>query len=201
MKTCPEGVKRRADVLYHNSFIGFQPPTDTSGSNKDCFVICIFDDSKLIADIEAIKKEAQCLTLCEDDWIGRDYLRVHWSEYNRIPVVLNTLLKRGHSFQTMTKGMPFFDAKKDKEFNRLILEEKVIQQTSELLSFRLVNIINHACCETWNYVTEEGKAFAKKLLEDPLMANRYDNERTNFYEWPLFTGEYDHETLIGPVAQ
>ena len=92
--------------------------------------------------------------------------------------------------------MPFFDAKKDKEFSIVALERKVITQVSELREFRLINMINDAHLESWNYVTEEGKAFAKSLREDPLLSHRYDTERTNFYEWELFTEVYDKETLV-----
>lgn len=190
---CPEKVKIRAAALYCNGFTGFQEP---DGGGKDCFVVCMFDDEKLIVDLEEIKKEAKSETLVNDDWIGRDYLRIHWTEHNRIPLVLNTLLKRGHSFQAMTKGMPFFDAKKDHEFSIVALEKKSMTQVSELLGYRLITMINDAYLEPWNYVTEEGKAFAKSLREDPLLSHRYDTERTNFYEWDLFTEPYDKETLV-----
>lgn len=191
LASCPADVKQRGLILHSNGFSGFQAP---DGPGKDCFGVCMFCDDSVMTDLEVIKKETGSHTLRNDDWIGRDYLVVHWSEHSRIPLILNALLKRGHSFQSMTKGLPSFDAEEDKEFNQAALEKKVMTQAKQLLSYRLVDLIDHALCEPWNYTTEEGKAFSKTLREDPLMW-RYDTERTNFYEWTIFTAPYNKETL------
>lgn len=188
---CPNDVKQRGEILNWNGFNGFQAP---DGCGKDCFVVCFFSDQSLINTIDEIKEETQCQSLTADDWIGRDYLRVHWRDHSRIPIVLNTLLKRGHNFQSATKGLPFFDHKKDTVFSLAVLEKKVIAQVNYLMEHRLIDMIDDAYCEAWNYVTEEGKVFARALKANPLMCH-YDNSRTNFYEWPIFK-DYDIATLM-----
>lgn len=191
MDSCPDDVKKRGEVLSWNGISGFQAP---DGGGKDCFVVCFIDinESSFADDLAAIKEETQCRSLTDDDWTGRDYLRVHWRDHSRIPLVLNALLKRGYDFQTATRGLPFFDSKKD-TFNLATLEKKGINNMNELLEMGLVDLINDAFCEEWNYTTEEGKAFARKLKADPRMY-RYDTTRTNFYEWPIFK-DYDPLTL------
>ena len=139
----------------------------------------------MINSIPAIREETQCHSLTDDDWIGRDYLRVHWRDHARIPLVLDTLLKRGYNFQAATKGLPSFKAKDDPIFSNGALEKKAIVTTEHLLEMGLVNMIDDAFCEEWNYTTDEGKAFARKLKADPRMW-RYDTTRTNFYEWSMF---------------
>lgn len=189
MDHCPDDVKKRGEILHSNGFSGFQAP---DGGGKDCFVVCFFDDESLIANLDEIKKETQCVSLCDDSYIGRDYLRVHWRDYSRISVVLNSLLKRGYSFQAATKGLPFFDV--DEEFSLAALERKAIAHVKEFLGLRLISMIDDAYCEEWNYASEEGKAFARELRANPLITHRYDDRRTNFYEWSIFAS-YDKETL------
>ena len=193
MDPCPCEVKNRAEILNCAGFSGFQAP---DGGGKDCFVVCLFSDDSLIVNLDAIKKETQCESLCDDEWIGRDYLRVHWRDHSRIPLLLNTLLKRGHSFQAATKGLPFFDAGEggDTVFSQIVLERKAMVHVEEFLNFRLIDMINDAYCEEWNYTSEEGKAFARELKANPLMIHRYDRNRTNFYETSLFKS-YDKATL------
>ena len=55
MKECPAEVIKRADILYYNSFSGFQGP---HGGGKDCFVLCYFDSEALIRDMDEIRKES-----------------------------------------------------------------------------------------------------------------------------------------------
>jgi hypothetical protein len=193
MDPCPCEVKTRAEILNCAGFSGFQAP---DGGGKDCFVVCLFSDDSLIANLNDIKKETQCASLCDDVWVGRDYLHVHWRDHSRIPIILNTLLKRGHSFQAATKGLPFFDAKEggDIVFSQIALDRKAMAHAKEFLDMRMFDMINDAYCEEWNYVSEEGKAFARELKANPLMCHRYGSCRTNFYEWKLFES-YDKATL------
>lgn len=193
---CPADVVRRAEILYHNGFMGFQGPP---GAGKSRFVLC-WTECFSEEEIAALRDASGAQTLRGDDWIGRDYLSVHWSEYGKRVAVLNAMLCRGHSFQTQTKGMPGFRVKEgDREFTYALLEKKVIAQCRSLLETRLVDLIDHACCEEWNYITEEGRAFARELRAHPLMY-RYDTERTDFYQWPIMQN-YDPETLLSLEMQ
>ncbi len=195
MQECPPDVVKRAEALYNNSFSGFQPP---HGGGKDCFVICYFDSKDLIKDMPEIRKESGCVSLVDDDWIGHAYLMLHWSEYAKITEVFNTLLKRGHSFSPRTKAQVSFSATKDSCFTMAAHEEKAIHKVRELIKMGLTDIVDDSFCEEWNYLTEEGKAFARSLRENPAMW-RYDTDRTNFYHWEIFKHD-DTETLLSTVV-
>lgn len=125
--------------------------------------------------------------------MGNDYLSIHWSEYNKIPIVLNTLLQSGFSFTTQNRAQVYFDHEEDKEFTPEIMEQKAIEQVKNLISLRLIKMVNDAFCEEWNYITKEGKEFSKEVRN--IKYWQYDNERTNYYEWDIFKN-YDKNTLM-----
>lgn len=194
MEACPTEVIGRANVLYSNSFCGFQAPRGEGIVLKDHFGVCYYYDETLETNLAEIKEESGCETLSCCDWIGSDYLRLHWSEHAKIPALLNTLLKKGYDFTPLTKAEAFFSPSIDKEFSFEAMEKKAIVQVQELLRIGLTTIVNHAFCEEWNYLTEEGKAFARSLREGQ-MYGRYNKERENFYEWGMFQN-YDKATLL-----
>lgn len=120
-------------------------------------------------------------------------MSIHWSEYNKIPIVLNTLLQSGFSFTTQNRAQVYFDHEEDKEFTPEIMEQKAIEQVKNLISLRLIKMVNDAFCEEWNYITKEGKEFSKEVRN--IKYWQYDNERTNYYEWDIFKN-YDKNTLM-----
>lgn len=188
---CPEEVVKRARVLYYNSFSGFQGPHE---GGKNQFIVCFLAEVDEV-ELNAIHHESGCETLKQDDFIGHNYLSVHWREYSKIVTLLNTLLRRGHAFTTQTKSKVYFDPSEgDKVFSFEALEEKAIKQVRDLLGMDMVKMIDDAYCEEWNYLTQEGKAFSRSLRANPLMW-RYDTDRTNFHAWDLFKN-YRPETLL-----
>lgn len=188
MDSCPDALLSRANILYFNSFNGFQGP------DSDYFYICLFNNDELIDDLTDINRDANCKTLTNDDWIGHDYLKIHWTEYNKINDVFNVLLKRGYSFTTQTRAKVYFNSKHDKEFSLIIMEEKAIEKAKNYISLNIANMIDDSFCEEWNYITEYGKEFSYYLKEGPLK-HKYDTERENFYEWDSFK-DYDIHTLM-----
>lgn len=196
---CPDEVTKRAAVLYHNGISGFQGPP---GGGKNVFVLCWphpEDERHFEQEIlPRIRTSTGVTSLVLDDWIGRDYLRIHWRDYSRRFMILSALLHEGVAFQTQTKGMPSFKPSRDGTvFTQALLEERVIAQTREMRDLGFYDLVDDACCETWNWTTEEGRAMALELRE--WKAKRYDATRENFYEWPLFTSAYDPLTLCSVV--
>ena len=175
---CPADVRKRADTLYLDSFRGFQ-------RDRDRFIICWPGEKELEEKLVIIKQKVPALTLALGDWTGRDYFSVHWTEYNKIVPILDTMLKLGYSFQTQTKGMPSFDPAKDREFTFELLERKVIAQTSQLACDQLYFLISDAHCDDWNYTTSNGKALARRL-RDQCLGHCYYTNRTNFYNLDIF---------------
>lgn len=197
---CPDDVFQRGLVLYRNGFTGFESPNNRK---KTRFVLCLIEELEHDV-IEKIKGLTNCLSLKQSYFIDTDYLSVHWTEYDKRFIVLTTLLQMGYSFQAQTKTQPFFSPSKegDTEFTLEALEKKSIAQCREFLFLKesnwkkpaLENFIDDSFCEEWNYITPEGKAFAKELREG-VKKRKYNNTRENFYKDPLFQN-YDPNTLL-----
>lgn len=211
LEECPPEVINRADVLYFNGFSGFQGPP---GGGKDRFVLCwphfggFTESERFERDVvPQLRESSGARTLRLDDWIGRDYLSVHWSEYDKRFDVLSALLRAGHAFQTQTKGMPAFRPSADGTvFTQELLERRVTEQSRELLTLGLLDMVDDGRCEEWNWSSDEGRAFARTLREakrTTMSARNYDETRENFYHWPLFhpPNTYDPATLRSVVAQ
>ena len=197
-EACPEKVSQRADILYWNGFSGFQGPP---GGGKDLFVLCWinlnWDEASAFERnvLPEIRKQSHTETLEIHDWIGRDYLSIHWQEYGKRFLILSMLLSHGIPFQTQTKGMPPFRPKEDGlTFSQELLEKSVMKQTQELIDKKLYDMIDDGKCEEWNWTTEEGKKFSHIVKK--AKGHRYDSTRTNFYEWDLFKEPYDLLTLV-----
>ena len=189
------GGEERPDSL-HQRVHGIPGPP---GAGKTRFILCWQQDFS-DAQLDALKRASGAETLCVGDWIGRDYISVHWSEYGKRRAVLTAMLRMGLSFQTQTKGMIPFDPVVVSEFTYEALERNVIAQCRSLCDLRLFYMVNDAMCEEWNYVTQEGKAFARELRAGP-MQHRYDTSRTNYFDWDVMK-HYDPETLLSvePVS-
>ncbi len=196
---CPHDVFQRGLVLYRNGFSGFESPNN---AKKTRFALCLIEELEPSV-IDKIKETTNCLSLKQSFYIQTDYLSVHWTEYDKRFIVLTALLQMGYSFQAQTKTQPFFSPKEgDKEFTLELLERKSIAQCKEFLRLKeinknkpaLENFIDDSFCEEWNYITPEGKAFAKELREG-VKKWKYDKKRENFYKDPLFQ-HYDPNTLL-----
>lgn len=196
-EVCPEEVRQRGAILYSNGFSGFQEPCE-SGSDKGHFILCWphpKDDEMGRFENEIIPEVSRrtgVTTLHLGDWIGRDYLSIHWTEYAKRFAVLNEILQMGVAFQTQTKGMPSFKPV-DGIFTQVLLEKRVMEQTRELVGYKLWEMIDDGRCEEWNWTTQEGKDFSVELKRQK--GHHYDDTRENFYQWKLFQEGYDSLTL------
>ena len=193
---CPEALKERATILQYNSLRGFQAPGTGAGANN--FMICWCDDIS-IQELNEIKLQSNSQTLSGGDYIGRDYMIIHWSEYNKITDIFNTMLKRGHSFLTGTKGEAGFNPKIDTQFTTEIMEHKIINQCKQLIELvpRYINLtypISETYCDIWNYTTTEGKEFCNFLREKRHLGLATYDDENNYFNWDIFKN-CDYETL------
>ena len=210
-EACPQKVIDRASILYHNGLTGFQGP---HGGGKDLFVLCFlnssWDEVALFekTTLPSIKEECSTASLELGDWIGRDYLSIHWSEIGKRFLVLNALLKHAIPFQTATKTMPCFSGKGVDvgitEFTPELFEDRIIEQMRTFSGDRrLIGLISEACYYDWNWTTPRGKAFALELRRNYAAdyRSKYDSKTTNFYEWDIFTQPHDPLTLCDIAIQ
>lgn len=200
----PVDLQRRAEILWNNSF-GFQAP----GWSGDYFVIAREFDVDIEDNIllEEIKRETGAMTIEAVDFIGRDFLKIHWTEYPFIEAVLTAFLKRGIGFSLHLKiiSVGFDPKKRDTEFSQEILEKKVIEDfKAELKGVRddqpYRYVYENYCykksgiAHEWCWQTAEGKAFCRELRinlgKREICSGKYD-----FTKWGIFQN-YDPRTLL-----
>ena len=201
---CPENIKKRARILFYNGF-GFQSPGEGAGQNEFVIVKCgdnVISEEKL----EVVKQTSGVSSLKIHDWLGKDFITIHWSEYCKIPQVLNCMLFQGISFTTNTKLSVYF--KSGKHYSKEVEELKAIKQREkELLQspniITMITIFPDAMFKAWNYKTRKGKEFCEMIREKK--GKKSQNEKTakgNYFKWDIFQG-YDPLTLAdlkGPVV-
>lgn len=150
--------------------------------------------AKFCADL---KVEANCLKI--DDFLGKTYLQVHWTLYQRIPEILQYTLDEGFSLTLQNKLDMHYKA--GSRFDPRKLESRWIARFRELLQqfhqrpgmndpdpWRTAYLCTMSCrwsilCD-FNWQTQEGKAFAKELrshVGDP--DNDNDNTTLNYFLW------------------
>jgi hypothetical protein len=194
--TCPENIKKRARILFYNGF-GFQSPGEGAGDNV--FVICKCGDNVISEEkLEIVKQTSGVSSLKIHDWLGRDFITIHWSEYCKIPQVLNCMLFQGIPFTTNTKLSVYF--KSGKHYSKEVEELKAIKQREkELLQspsiINMITIFPDAMFKSWNYSTKKGKDFCKLIREKK--GKKPQCEKTakgNYFNWDIFQ-DYDPITL------
>ena len=191
---CPQDLATRATILSHNGF-GFQGPTD-GVHNK--FVLCFcrnLDDNEL----QSLQQLSGSTTVDCDDWIGHEYLQIHWNEYNKINSILTSLLQLSISFKTNTKLEAYFNATKDKQYTPELEEIIAIKRMREdpfyMQNLNNNNIIKDAFFDNWNWKTPEGKRFCEEIREKTYKQHQSINDKENYYNWSIFQN-YDPNTLL-----
>jgi hypothetical protein len=142
LMSAPQDLIRRASVLYHNTLLGFQGP---GVGVEDIFILCFqnyhyskpeakgthIDTHCVINDstIQKLKEMSGSTTLAADSWIGKEYLKIHWTEYPKIWTILNCMLQLGISFQTMNKLLTLVSAQQHSTISPLILEQIIVAKS------------------------------------------------------------------------
>ena len=191
---CPKDLSTRATILSLNGF-GFQGPDE---GVKTKFVMCFcrnLDNEEL----QNLKQLSGSVTVNCDDWIGREYLQLHWTEYNKINSVLTSLLQLNISFRTQTKLEAYFNATIHKEYTPELEEIIAIKRMREdpfyMQNLDNSNIIKGALFDSWNWKTIQGKSFCKEIREKTYKKHQTMNDKQNYYSWPIFQN-YDPNTLL-----
>jgi len=108
LPTCPEDVMRRGAILNSNGF-GFQEP----GGVRDRFTIAKLSKELSSDQLRQVTEMTNATTVRNEDYLGYDFLSIHWTEYSRHADVLTSLLTLGVSFTTHNHLSAHFDASKD----------------------------------------------------------------------------------------
>ncbi len=190
--SCPNNVKIRASILCRNGF-GFQGPGE---GIDDMFVPC---KCKYLSDdqLKRLKKMSGATTVKCGDWIGNEYISVHWTEYDKIPDVLTSLLQMGISFTTMTALKVQFNANKHKKYTPEIeeLEAMKMYDTKYNADYKIFDLFAEQMFDIWNWKTNSGKEFCQRLRSLTKKIKHDLNDERNYYNWELFKN-CDLSTLL-----
>lgn len=187
---CPKDLANRASILAWNGF-GFQGPSE---GVDNMFVPCLCRNLS-VDELQRLKKLSGSNTV-ECDKIIIEFLAVHWTEYDKIPKILTSLLTMGISFTTQTKLRIYFDAKIDKEYTPELEEIKAIKEYSDPIFLNYPDLFKDAFYNMWNWKTIEGKEFCKLIREKTFRSNPQNMDtKENYYLWKIFQN-YDPKTLM-----
>jgi len=189
----------RAKVLYTNGF-GYQNPSKFAIKNH--FIIA--RTNKLSEkQIETVRDLSNVTSFKLEEWLGKYFVCTHYTEYDKIDILLNSLLALNISFQTHNKLQVYFDSNVDKEYNQEIAELKCIENCKQGIKLydnnvqKWYNVVgNHRnLLHIWNWYTTIGKLFCvrlRNLLNKEQLTNEH---RKNYYNWTLFQ-DCDLHTLM-----
>ena len=179
----PENYVKRGRTLYFNGFGIQYAGFDTTDL---CIISTLDDEPRFDNLLDTIKNESGCDSVQKKKWISYDFVAIHWKDTNKIFDVLNILLKHGFTFQYFSKFKP-----------SVILEDwPLTPEKIDAIYMRYIdkhlgrNLLNYLSCrdeqilDTWNWKTEEGKAYCLRLRHDLGLGDEKPEE--NYWNWPIF---------------
>lgn len=183
---CPIEIQDKFKTLQHNGF-GFK----FDSRNGSRFIITKLENP---IDQNIIQKTGS-KTLSNCDFIDNNYLTIHWTEINLIEHVLNSLLQQGISFCTCDGYEMLYSPLTDKLYSTKISETKFLNYWESFIKeFNtgagiavFIAQHKHAKLHEWNYVTNEGKLFCRKIREGlKKPTNICIKPEHNYLNWPIF---------------
>lgn len=121
-----------------------------------------------------------------DDWLGRNFIQIHWTLYSRIPEIINCVLQQQCNLQLMRSEVYY---KAGEVFDPLQVEARLIASTRknlETIGDRLFLIgVGTNLHDRWIWHTAEGKAFCEELR---VKYPSYINEKGDKYNLFLWEG-------------
>jgi hypothetical protein len=191
LPTCSEDTITRADILYRNGF-GIQGPDRNNIGDK--YVIC-FCSEPSEKGMDLFRRESGSTTLAYDDCFGTGYIKVHWTEYNKIEAILSSLLLHGTAFNLHIKCKVPYSPEQHKAFKWSELEANIVTTYSNIVKeswfkfefLREESLFPSSLFDIWNWKTVEGRAFCSTLRQCakvPVQDEKTD--KCNYWNWPIF---------------
>ena len=202
-------IRKRAHTLHINGF-GFQPCGPSTDGLR--FAICRMAGEQVWW-VSKMARKIGVSSLKGEERLGRVFLTIDYSDYDKIDLIFTHLIKKGHIFTVHNNpGIVLGRWDGPREYNSDIAEQEIIRQykagyrtwTDERMFFKSVN---ESLCDPWNYKSPEGKQFSAWLREgvskygygstdgngiDPVTT---EDSKDSFLNWIEFTG-FNIKTLL-----
>ena len=192
-----------ADALsahYHNGLSLF-PSAGLSGGHIQIAWIHSSESPDESSLTSLIKSKTASQTVKVNGWLGRRYCSIHYSEWNHIPDVLNSILDLGHSISLISKFI-HSTFKPGEKFSLITFEQHTIRALQDVINqpeiFTKYYIAEHLfhkesdfcpLLEYYNWITDEGRAFCRKMRQYfnvPDLDSDYGSLEYKFFEWPKY---------------
>lgn len=182
---------QRFRILHYNGLFGYQYE---DGILPGEFVLCYCNSDMPTATFQSIKEKSGATTLYLGDYLGNGYLKIFWTDHERVAAIFNQMLAHGQSFQTRNNASVSFRPERDKEFTDEIMEINFIKQTHDMRDMMAkcgggangLNLLKRAAFKPWNYQTELGKAFCHALRRDAHKKPANMESEGNYWKWAIF---------------
>jgi hypothetical protein len=197
----PDEAKKRANFLYQNGF-GVQSPGEQS--IKDAYVLCMCSADTLNDEAlwQRVLGESKSITASRGSWVGRDYVKIHWSEYeSHGEAVIDALLRNSSvPFTLCNRPETCLDPKLDTPVvgvrwrwadQESALIRKITQWQKLGIPFNK-DLIHEVLTDPWNWTTPAGKAFCVDLRRAMYLPDMSEagarNHPDNYWNWKIFAG-------------
>jgi hypothetical protein len=206
--TIPLDDLKRSKILELNSFRGFQSPVEGKEHNDQYIYVCLVNGkpknypnngeyermTEMVA--QEIKQELQLQTLIFDDFIGKNFFKIHWSERYSMEAVLTAIIQKGYNIQLCTKTLPSFGPSHgDTSFSFQDIEPRLISVMTQSVTSFGIRILKQydVLLEPWNFHTVQGKKQCNiwrcMMGQDKMTQDEENNHKDNFYFWPIWKGQ------------
>jgi len=188
----PSDYVTRGKVLYCN---GFGVQYAGNGTEDTCVIAHLSDKNDTIFHnkLEQIQNISKCLSVQSKDWIGYNFIAVHWTDTSKIDDVLDAVCQCNITFQYFCKLKPII-IPDSSPWSRLKLEKSIINYISAI-DDKIQGCIDSSSFKIWNWETLEGKNFCQKLRMKYGKSPSNESSKNNYWNWPLFKN-YDRKTLL-----
>jgi len=178
-------IYERAYILYSNGF-GFQPTLD-----HNHITLCNINQDELT-------KIDELVTIAPSVRLVGDAILIEFKDYRFIDDLLNKLIELGVTFRTTSHlGQANFSGT---QYSRAASELQYIEMFSEWID-TMNSVIDPRCEKSWNWITEQGREFSKKLCKSRNLPECNLESRDNYLRWGMFSN-CDSTTLeINPAIQ
>ena len=187
----PKEYSARGGILFHNGF-GIQ--CAGNGTELVCIVAELNDENngKFLAKLSQIKIDSACQSVGPEDWIGHDFVAVHWTETDKIDNVIAALLGNDITLTYFCRLKPTIRPSdiKSRPWSQDVLEEciiRAIRSLNERLDWNTIaTVIGPSFLKEWNWKSDQGILFCRECRK--MLKKRPSNKESkhNYWTWDIF---------------
>lgn len=189
-------IDQYLEVIGTNTLYGFQY---SFGIQPQHCILCWCNSDMSKETFQRIKELSGAQSLVHDDYLGRGYLQVHVSDYEKFPIIFNSILQCGEWFRTRNSADVCF--KPGETFTVIKMEEKLIKSLSDYLVeyphfIEMDSIFTWRHFKYWSYITDEGRSFCRHIRRLKRKKEYHVKDAMNPFKWEKFRNVRFRESYL-----